>query len=74
MGGGCRDIKPENIFLTGSHRFKMGDLGLAICIAEELPFTRSGTLDYMAPEVYTPDLSSTLDGALKLDDPHTIHL
>ena len=47
----CRDIKPENIFLTGSHRFKMGDLGLAICIAEELPFTRSGTLDYMAPEV-----------------------
>lgn len=46
-----RDIKPENIFLTGSHRFKMGDLGLAICIAEELPFTRSGTLDYMAPEV-----------------------
>ena len=47
---GGRDIKPENIFLTGSHRFKMGDLGLAICIGEELPFTRSGTLDYMAPE------------------------
>ena len=40
----------QNIFLTGSHRFKMGDLGLAICITEELPFTRSGTLDYMAPE------------------------
>ena len=46
-----RDIKPENIFLSASHRFKLGDLGLAICSAEELPFTRSGTLDYMAPEV-----------------------
>ncbi|KAK9795608.1 hypothetical protein WJX73_009393 [Symbiochloris irregularis] len=46
-----RDIKPENIFLSANHRFKLGDLGLAICSAEELPFTRSGTLDYMAPEV-----------------------
>lgn len=32
-------------------RFKLGDLGLAIKSDEELPFTRSGTLDYMAPEV-----------------------
>ena len=48
-----RDIKPENIFLSASHRFKLGDLGLAICAAQELPFTRSGTLDYMAPEVGT---------------------
>ena len=47
----CRDIKPENIFLTGRTKFKMGDLGLAIRATEELPFTRSGTLDYMAPEV-----------------------
>ncbi len=47
----CRDIKPENIFLTSRTKFKMGDLGLAIRATEELPFTRSGTLDYMAPEV-----------------------
>ena len=47
----CRDIKPENIFLTSAMRFKLGDFGLAIRSDEELPFTRSGTLDYMAPEV-----------------------
>lgn len=46
-----RDIKPENIFLTSSMQFKLGDFGLAIKSDEELPFTRSGTLDYMAPEV-----------------------
>ena len=32
-------------------RFKLGDFGLGINAEEELPFTRSGTLDYMAPEV-----------------------
>ena len=47
-----RDIKPENIFLTGKQKLKLVDLGLAIKANEELPFTRSGTLDYMAPEVY----------------------
>ena len=46
-----RDIKPENIFLISTKRFKLGDLGLAIQASTELPFTRSGTLDYMAPEV-----------------------
>ena len=46
-----RDIKPENIFLTGSQRFKLGDFGLAIQSSLELPYTRSGTLDYLSPEV-----------------------
>lgn len=49
-----RDIKPENLFLTRKRQLKLGDLGLAIVAAEELPFTRSGTLDYMAPEVINP--------------------
>ena len=46
-----RDIKPENIFLTAEHKLKLGDMGLAIQNSTELAFTRSGTLDYMAPEV-----------------------
>lgn len=49
-----RDIKPENIFLSSSQRFKLGDLGLAIQSDLELPFTRSGTLDYLSPEVLQP--------------------
>lgn len=53
LHGVCRDIKPENIFLTGALKLKLGDFGLAIRSDEELPFTRSGTLDYMAPEVST---------------------
>eukprot|EP00201_Polytomella_parva_P004381 CAMPEP_0175074898 /NCGR_PEP_ID=MMETSP0052_2-20121109/21625_1 /TAXON_ID=51329 ORGANISM="Polytomella parva, Strain SAG 63-3" /NCGR_SAMPLE_ID=MMETSP0052_2 /ASSEMBLY_ACC=CAM_ASM_000194 /LENGTH=403 /DNA_ID=CAMNT_0016343373 /DNA_START=105 /DNA_END=1313 /DNA_ORIENTATION=- len=54
-----RDIKPENLFLSKSGSLRVGDYGLAIDSSRELPFSRSGTLDYMAPEVLkNPEISS----------------
>lgn len=48
---GCRDIKPENLFLDGDHTLLLADYGLSIDNALERPVSRVGTLDYMAPEV-----------------------
>lgn len=45
-----RDIKPENVLLTASGA-KLADFGLAIDTSKELPLSRVGTLDYLAPEV-----------------------
>eukprot|EP00798_Chlamydomonas_sp_ICE-L_P032508 gene32508-17208_t len=46
-----RDIKPENVLFMGDKTLKLADFGLAIDLSEERANTRSGTLDYMAPEV-----------------------
>jgi len=46
-----RDLKPENIFMSAAGMPKLGDFGLAICVHDERPVTRVGTLDYMAPEI-----------------------
>jgi len=60
-------VQPENIFLTSSHMFKLGDFGLAIQSSLELPYTRSGTLDYLSPEVNsTPAFLGCRGGVLVL--------
>eukprot|EP00192_Tetraselmis_astigmatica_P002723 CAMPEP_0117697884 /NCGR_PEP_ID=MMETSP0804-20121206/29475_1 /TAXON_ID=1074897 /ORGANISM="Tetraselmis astigmatica, Strain CCMP880" /LENGTH=549 /DNA_ID=CAMNT_0005512181 /DNA_START=1383 /DNA_END=3032 /DNA_ORIENTATION=+ len=57
-----RDIKPENLFLTEDWKLRLGDFGLAVNSTIELPFTRSGTLDYMAPEVLSNPATDLTEG------------
>ena len=48
-----RDIKPDNIFISPSGSYKLGDFGISRII-ENTTFglSRKGTYEYMAPEVY----------------------
>ncbi len=49
-----RDIKPDNIFIDDEKHFKLGDFGTArILEATGNASTKTGTPNYMAPEVYT---------------------
>jgi len=48
-----RDIKPDNIFISPSGSYKLGDFGIARIIEDTtLGLSRKGTYEYMAPEVY----------------------
>ncbi|KAG2486070.1 hypothetical protein HYH03_015276 [Edaphochlamys debaryana] len=46
-----RDIKPENLLFTEDWQLKVCDYGVSICLTEERAVTRTGSREYMAPEV-----------------------
>eukprot|EP00967_Tisochrysis_lutea_P019830 scaffold22559_cov21-Tisochrysis_lutea.AAC.1 len=54
--------QPENLFLTKMFKLKLGDWGLATNCAEEIPFSRSGTLDYMSPEALRNPVTPLQEG------------
>ena len=58
-----RDIKPDNIFLSPSGEYKLGDFGVARTIEKTVSgLSKKGTYTYMAPEVYKGEsYGSTVD-------------
>ena len=48
-----RDIKPDNIYVSSSGDYKLGDFGIARQLEKSTAFmSKKGTYSYMAPEVY----------------------
>ncbi|KAG2502235.1 hypothetical protein HYH03_000721 [Edaphochlamys debaryana] len=54
-----RDIKPANLLFTPDWRLKVCDYGVSINMTEERAVTRTGSRDYMAPEVSVCPLKRT---------------
>lgn len=48
-----RDVKPENLFVTESGQYKLGDFGIAKALDRTVSsYSSKGTFSYMAPEVF----------------------
>ena len=48
-----RDVKPENLFVTESGQYKLGDFGIAKAMDRTVrSYSSKGTFSYMAPEVF----------------------
>lgn len=48
-----RDLKPQNIYVTGTGDVRLGDLGLARKLAgpTDMATTQVGTIVYLSPEI-----------------------
>lgn len=58
-----RDVKPENMFVSDSGDFKLGDFGIARTVEKTSSgLSKKGTYPYMAPEIYKGEpYGSTVD-------------
>ncbi len=57
-----RDIKPANVFVSENGDYKLGDFGIAKTMEKTIGGTKTGTYEYMAPEVYHDEpYGSTVD-------------
>lgn len=55
-----RDIKPDNMFISKTGQFKLGDFGVARTIEKTVSgLSKKGTYTYMAPEVYKGEAYGT---------------
>ncbi|KAG0520168.1 hypothetical protein BDA96_08G050100 [Sorghum bicolor] len=57
-----RDLKCDNIFINGNHgKVKIGDFGLATFMQQQKTRSIKGTLEFMAPELYTGNYNELVD-------------
>lgn len=57
-----RDLKCENIFINGNDgTVKVGDFGLATILQQQKTKSVKGTLEFMAPELFTRDYNELVD-------------